>query len=554
MKALIGSAGFTQLTHAATLLVAVAAAGCGSSPADVVRPKDPTAAAALGERSGATCQQVAEEGTPLVVDWKAEDRVDLEAAMRSGLAVVHYDCSSLRILPDCHVDGAYGFVGITKKEQVITLEDSDEAAANLPFSGAKLGASLARGSKLDIGLVMVGKKATTAGELDRTRLSGRCEGATHFVQSAIVGAFAMSTRTSGEVKAAADVLGFGAKGESSSNKATDSKDGDMKACQSADVDAPKAPASCGAPLRLRLLAIQEKPSVNDGIAANDGKKAKGVELAKPDVLCPRGTVASQGRCVAATANVPHTCAASDAADCAKQCNAKDAASCLLLGYLQSKGKGVAKSKPAAAISYAKACEGGEGMGCANLSLLLYSGDVPGDDSSVKSVKLAKAACQMGAAMGCGLLGDMVEAGDGGLKKDEAAAMRLFQRACDGGYGESCSDLAVIYEVGMPGIPIDLPRAAGLYARGCSGGSIPSCIALAEDLDKGTGVTKDRARAAKLYAYGCDQGSGMACKILAHRYEKGDGVAADPAKANALLQRGCALKEPGACSKLKTASK
>src|SRR5215470_9265854 len=94
-----------------------------------VRPGDPTAAGALSENGG-KCVDVGGPGEPLIVDWKPEQRNDLEEAMRSGVAVVAYSCSGIKLLNECHLEGNYGYLGMTRREQVVRLNDSDEARAN----------------------------------------------------------------------------------------------------------------------------------------------------------------------------------------------------------------------------------------------------------------------------------------------------------------------------------------------------------------------------------------------------------------------------------------
>jgi hypothetical protein len=100
------------------------------------------------------CRDVSGGTKPLVVDWKPEQRVDLEVAMSEGLAVVAYDCKGLELLSDCRVDGSYGFKGVVLKQQLIRLADADEIKMNLPLSGAQLvaqlDAELDRGATLDL--------------------------------------------------------------------------------------------------------------------------------------------------------------------------------------------------------------------------------------------------------------------------------------------------------------------------------------------------------------------------------------------------------------------
>src|SRR5262245_29071746 len=99
--------------------------GCGAgTAAEAVRPPEQTASSALGE--SAECRDVSRGAEPLVVDWKPEQRGELEVAMKDGVAIVAYDCNGIRLLPDCRLDGEYGFIGMTRKEQVVRLETMDE--------------------------------------------------------------------------------------------------------------------------------------------------------------------------------------------------------------------------------------------------------------------------------------------------------------------------------------------------------------------------------------------------------------------------------------------
>src|SRR5687767_1785670 len=91
------------------------------------RPGDPTVAGAMGER----CAKGGDP-QPLVVDLRADERADLEVAMRHGVAVVAYDCEHLRVVPHCTLDGRYDYIGVTPKEQELELADNDEIKANLP--------------------------------------------------------------------------------------------------------------------------------------------------------------------------------------------------------------------------------------------------------------------------------------------------------------------------------------------------------------------------------------------------------------------------------------
>src|SRR5690349_19100315 len=92
----------------------------GSAGGEPAAPETATASAALGE---GTCHEVAAEGRPLIVDWPADLRSDLEVAMKQGVAVVHYDCSSFNLLRECRLAGNYGFLAVSPKETTLKLED-----------------------------------------------------------------------------------------------------------------------------------------------------------------------------------------------------------------------------------------------------------------------------------------------------------------------------------------------------------------------------------------------------------------------------------------------
>ena len=99
----------------------------------------------------------------MIVDWQPEQRGDLEVSMRDGLVVVGYDAQGFRLLRDCHVNGTYGFMGMTRRERVVRLESADDVRANLPLGGlglaAKLGGELEKGATVDIAMVMSGSSS-----------------------------------------------------------------------------------------------------------------------------------------------------------------------------------------------------------------------------------------------------------------------------------------------------------------------------------------------------------------------------------------------------------
>jgi len=462
----------------------------GATPGERVRPADPTFAQARGG-APAVCHEVQADSTPLVVDWTPEERGDLEAAMKQGVAIFHYDCKTVKLLPDCKIEGSYGFLGITKKEQVITLDNADQAQANLPLHGASIGASMERGASLEVGLVMVGKRSALLDGVTSGMLTSRCEGATHYVQSATVGAFAMRTTTSGAARAKAAIDVFGASAESKSTKGVSNKDGEVESCKSADVDGPRPPNGCGAPVRIRLLGIsKEKPA----------EKKQDRELA-----CPKGLVVVGGKCAEKPEQEAFECTETDTTStCEQQCDKGNAASCDETSSRYAFGiRGAEKSEPKANEYIKKACALNHWPSCT-----FMAGNMNDDLPKARGIFLK--ACDAGYIDACTGLGSFLSKGD---DADWVKGVRAYQRGCDGGDTAGCVFAAEKLATGGHGLTADVPRALALNTAVCN---LPlgtswrgeACYQAAGLLPK-----KD-ARAKSFMKRACDETYRDACKLVA----------------------------------------
>lgn len=504
---------FLLSASTAGALLACGTGGVGNA----VRPKESSAADALEEGK---CQGVSEGGEPLVVDWKPDQRGDLEIAMKEGVAVVGYSCDGIKLLKECHIEGNYGYMGMTRKEQVVRLNNSDEVRANLPLSGVKLSAELKRGSSLDVAMVMVGKQKTTWSEPTKADLKGKCDGATHFVRGATVGAFVMETSTSGEAKAAAEFFGAETGGASASKRQVQNKDGDLGACKSATSSAESAPDQCGAPVRLLLVPIaKDKP------ADDKAPKAPAVELAKQEGGCPTGLVLAEGKCTKAADAPAYQCKAGDAKDCEAQCGKNHAGSCGALGVMYATGDGAAQDAAKAAELFQKACAGGDTPSCVNQGRLLADGNGVAKDEA-KAAELFDKACGDGVAEACGFLGVMLAEGRG-VGKDTGKAAEKLRLGCEGGHDKSCGRAARLYASG-DGVTQDLAMALGLYTRACRGADGAACSELAQMHEYGKGTSKNPMIAEMHYRRGCYMGNADACADLG-RLEAAKPGGADGAK-------------------------
>ena len=480
------------------------------------------------------------------MDWKPEQRGDLEVAMREGVAVVAYFCEGIKLLKDCHIDGQYGFMGMTRREQVVRLENADELRANLPLSGASLGAEVQRGSTIDIAVVLVGKTRTTWHHPTKDDLKGTCDGATHFVRGALVGAFVMDRGSQAKVRAAAEILGMGAGANSSSAAQYRNQDGDPADCKNASPDSPKAPAQCSAPIRLVLAAI-EKPAPAEQSANPATPAADAPTVAAIDEPCPEGLVFTDGKRTAPTAASAYQCTQGNADECTAPCDKGHAGSCATLGAMLASGQGISPDAARATTVLKKACDGGEARGCVNLGVLLANGRGVAANPT-EAVSLFDKGCKDGDALGCGLLADAYAQGSG-IGKDASKAATRYQQACEGGHAPSCLQAGRALLSGE-GVAADPGRATELLKRACDGGQGDACNAIGELYETGKQARKDPIMASMLYRRGCMFGSGDACTNLGRGQIAGEPGAGSDQEAQRAFQRGCMFRSELSCAILK----
>jgi uncharacterized protein len=497
-------------------LMLLATMGCGAGAAAVAgRPEKTTAAQALGR---AECFDVTAGAEPLVVDWKPEQRRELELAMKDGVAVVAYSCKGIRLMNECKLEGKYGYIGMMPKEQVLQLKSSDELVANLPLTGSKVGAGLDLGSSLKVTMIMVGKRRSTWSGPTSADLKGECAGATHYVRGSTVGAFALVAST---------------QGAPSAGKQIKNRSGDPAECEKASPDADSPAAQCGAPLRLVLAPIFPQ-------AAGEAE-VRSPTSAEVPAACPAGFVESGGKCTKPEAVTAFQCRAGDADGCKQQCDSGHAGSCRELAELLARGLAPAK----AAAPARKACDAGEARGCTVLAELNRSGTgVIKDDGAAN--ELFATACAGGDGAGCTALGKSVASGDA------ARALSLFEKGCAGGDVAGCAAAGAEHlGSGAPGAKRDAVKARDALARACDGGDGPSCASLGVLYDAGDAqLPKQPTMAEMLLRRGCMHGSFEACTGLgmALASKQGKGTA----EAQRHLERACLGREALACAALKVA--
>jgi TPR repeat protein len=516
----------TQGTIALVLTLAgFAGAGCKERPLEPPSGED-----ALGP---------AVVGRPYVTHWSSGDRIDLAHALGQGVAVVSYDGTKLTVLDACRVRGTYQWFPVpTPEEQVVNFSSALEAKLNMPpsASGGQVAveAAFRKGNQLEVGVVMVGKLTTTWNRVRSSDLDGACDGATHFVRAATLGAFVMESSAERRVRAVASMFqaAAGVAGEKSSSLYN--RAGEYDACEvGASTDEP--PENCSAPIRIDLIAITDEPNATASSADAESTAA-----------CPSGFSMSAGRCVESSTSALHECAPEQPKDCIVQCERGDGASCNRLGIIAYSGAGLEADPIRARQSFTRACELSHPEGCVNLGRARMYG-IGGDVDAASAVNAWIEACQSANGAGCRLLGDVAYAGEI-MTRDLETAVKAYDAGCRLGDFDACNTLGLL-RLGGEGLAPDFAAAKQLFAHACDGGSTAACYNLGYQADLGLGGAEDLDLAGRAYERACSLHD-MGCMCMGIAAQMGRGAARSDARAIEYFGRSCSAGYPAACAVLK----
>ncbi|MFO7563037.1 MAG: hypothetical protein R6X02_10380 [Enhygromyxa sp.] len=249
MRRPLGWLAILALTSAALSLSA-----CRNRPNLAQRVMDDPAHELALQRCGGAGQIV----RPLIIEWPATDRASLEGRLRRGqVIVVRYEGCAVEVMRDCAApQTGYDYIGITRKNDRVTIRTADELYVNMPLTAVNLEAKLAKAGELNVAMALVGNFEAQRSRFNITELQGRCEGATHVIAAAQVGAFEFYTGAGAEVGTEVEVesvAGVGAR--STASREVLNADGDAQACVSSSPLDEGPPHECGALLRLELSAL-----------------------------------------------------------------------------------------------------------------------------------------------------------------------------------------------------------------------------------------------------------------------------------------------------------
>ncbi len=343
-------------------LGALAMLACACALLAACDPYDVTVRAhapSLDDGRESRCNVVKDHSRPLIVEWPASARGDLEVRMKKGVVAVRYVGCAMEVLDRCGAGGTYHYVPFTPKEDRVVIRDSKDLYANLPMGAAALEAKLASLGEIDLGMTLVGKYEADASAAREEDLRGECGEATHVVTGMTVGAFALSAGGAVELGGGATVMGVGAKATAKDKRETLSRDGDSRMCEKATLDDTVPPKWCGAVVRVEVVPVARAlRSPYDEAVKRDLRAREQIETSSlpelpvatpPPPPAPISRLSRTG--FAGTPEVampglrsppatppPSGCDGSSIPDCMARCKDGSAPSCLTLAHAHAYAK------------------------------------------------------------------------------------------------------------------------------------------------------------------------------------------------------------------------
>ncbi len=208
------------------------------------------------ETGQSKCKVAASAENPLVTEWPASEKANLEARLREGGVVVSYSGCEMKLLPQCRVRGAYGWRRTTTTTDVVEIHDADELYAKLPLGAVSLEGQLERSGRLAV-------QTTIAGQLElqgwdkQVSEDATCAGASHLVGALSIGAFKLRAGGSLKAKGGVGVVGVGSTGAATqSSESVLREAGSPDACKESTDAA--AHNECRSPIQVFLWPLPKE--------------------------------------------------------------------------------------------------------------------------------------------------------------------------------------------------------------------------------------------------------------------------------------------------------
>ncbi len=202
----------------------------------------------------AKCKVAASQSSPLVTEWPASEKANLEAMLTTGGVAVTYSGCSMRVLPQCRLGGGYIWQRTTPATDVLSIGNEDELYAKLPLGAVSLEGELKRTGSLAVSITVSGQLKLGGITAADVPADGECAAATHIVGGLSVGAFSLEAgaETSGQASAIVAQIGESGVGAKRTKNLIRSA-GDVNRCGETTNESPNG--NCMSPIQVFLFPL-----------------------------------------------------------------------------------------------------------------------------------------------------------------------------------------------------------------------------------------------------------------------------------------------------------
>jgi hypothetical protein len=201
----------------------------------------------------ARCQAAARSGSPLITEWPAAEKANLQARLRSGALAVEYTGCSMRPLPACTIRGSYRFQRTTLSTDGLEIRSQDDLFTKLPLGALSLKGELERSGRLTVKTMVSGQYTLEGSTIADIPDYGECAQATHLLSAISVGSFKLHSGGSLDAGASVGVGDFGGNARTSSTETLLREAGDFESCKLSSDEAPDI--GCSSPIQAFLVAL-----------------------------------------------------------------------------------------------------------------------------------------------------------------------------------------------------------------------------------------------------------------------------------------------------------
>ncbi|HSM91801.1 MAG TPA: hypothetical protein VLT47_02880 [Anaeromyxobacteraceae bacterium] len=246
------------------------AAGPGAPRAEPSRASAPfggTGPAQIPGMNGgpAACQYALSQGNPLLTEWPASEKANLEVLLRSGAVAVEFTGCAMKVLPQCRPGGRYAFERTTIASDAIDIDSSDALFAKLPLGAASLEGELKRSGRLVVKTWVSGQARLEGLGPEQVPSTPECARATHVLGGLTLGAFSLESGRALSGGVSADVLKLGEAGGKSRRSAELVRSaGDPDSCAKGSEQEPHF--NCRSPIQAFLWRIPGRGGQSEGPA------------------------------------------------------------------------------------------------------------------------------------------------------------------------------------------------------------------------------------------------------------------------------------------------